>query len=226
MGCRKFSDGVDPAPITTCGGFFGPCNLEAEEEVRVGVRQDSSSGGAERDEQFHDLVAGRRPWLLQTARLLTAGDAHLAEDIVQTAMTKLYVSWSAYRRADNPDGYLRRVLVNAFLTERRRSWWRFERPSERLPDHADVGPATADLDPALSRALGELPRRMRAAVILRYFHELDVAETAAALGCSTGTVKSQTARALDKLRAALQSPGTPDVAPSPYTMLPEQGFVR
>ncbi|MFI1993816.1 sigma factor [Actinoplanes sp. NPDC020271] len=61
---------------------------------------------------------------LQTARLLTAGDPHLAEDLVQTALTKLYVSWAAFRRADNPDGYLRRVLVNAFLRERRRSWWR------------------------------------------------------------------------------------------------------
>ncbi|MFY1626299.1 SigE family RNA polymerase sigma factor [Micromonospora sp. WMMD723] len=192
----------------------------------MGVRQDSSSGTSERDQKFPEFVAGRRPWMLQTARLLTANDPHLAEDIVQTALTKLYVSWSAYCRADNPDGYLRRVLVNAFLNERRRSWWRFERPTERLPEHAAVGHAPADLDPQLSRALGELPRRMRATVILRFFHELDVAETAAALGCSTGTVKSQTARALDKLRTALQPAGVPDVPPVPYTILPEQRFAR
>ncbi|GAA4594790.1 RNA polymerase sigma-70 factor (sigma-E family) [Actinoplanes octamycinicus] len=192
----------------------------------MGVKEDSGSGRSERDEQFHEFVADRRKWLLQTARLLTAGDPHLAEDLVQTALTKLYVSWAAFRRADNPDGYLRRVLVNAFLRERRRSWWRFERPSNRLPDRADPQAAPADLDPELSRALGQLPRRMRAAIILRFFHELDVAETAAALGCSTGTVKSQTARALDKLRVALNQPAAPRNPPAPNARSKEQELIR
>ncbi|MEU8816215.1 SigE family RNA polymerase sigma factor [Actinoplanes sp. NPDC048796] len=192
----------------------------------MGVKQDSGSDRSERDEQFHELVADRRKWLLQTARLLTAGDQHLAEDLVQTALTKLYVSWAAFRRADNPDGYLRRVLVNAFLRERRRSWWRFERPSDRLPDRAEAPPAPADLDPELSHALSQLPRRMRAAVILRFFHELDVAETAAALGCSTGTVKSQTARALDKLRVALDQPAAPRNPPAPNARSQEQELIR
>nr|WP_097317394.1 SigE family RNA polymerase sigma factor [Actinoplanes atraurantiacus] len=190
------------------------------------MKQDSSSGGSERDEQFHEFVADRREWLLQTARLLTAGDPHLAEDLVQTALTKLYVSWAAFRRADNPDGYLRRVLVNVFVRERRRSWWRFERPSDRLPDRAEAQSAPAGLDPELSRALSELPRRMRAAVILRFFHELDVAETAAALGCSTGTVKSQTARALDKLRVALDQPAAPRNPPAPNARSKEQELIR
>ena len=185
----------------------------------MGVKQDS-----ERDEQFHEFVAERRKWLLQIARLLTTGDPHLAEDLVQTALTKIYVSWSAYCKADNPDGYLRRVLVNAFLRERRRSWWRFERPSDRLPDRAEAQPASAGLDPELSRALAGLPRRMRAAVILRFFHELDVAETAAAMGCSTGTVKSQTARALDKLRAALEQPAAPRYTPN--ALLKQQELTR
>ncbi|GAB2583494.1 RNA polymerase sigma24 factor [Paractinoplanes abujensis] len=179
------------------------------------MKRDSGSARSERDEQFHEFVADRRKWLLQTARLLTTGDQHLAEDLVQTALTKLYVSWSAYRRAENPDGYLRRVLVNAFLTERRRSWWRFERPSDRLPDRAEAQAGPVDLDPELSQALGELPPRMRAVVVLRFFHELDVAETAAAMGCSTGTVKSQTARALDKLRLALDRPAAPHHTPAP-----------
>ncbi|MFI1993731.1 SigE family RNA polymerase sigma factor [Actinoplanes sp. NPDC020271] len=192
----------------------------------MGVKQDSSSGKSERDEQFHDFVADRRKWLLQTARLLTAGDPHLAEDLVQTALTKLYVSWAAFRRADNPDGYLRRVLVNAFLRERRRSWWRFERPSDRLPDRAEAQSVSVDLDPELSRALSQLPRRMRAAVILRFFHDLDVAETAAALSCSTGTVKSQTARALDKLRVALGQPAAPRNPPAPNTRFKEQELIR
>ncbi|GAA1600651.1 SigE family RNA polymerase sigma factor [Actinoplanes couchii] len=151
-------------------------------------------------------MAERRGHLLHTARLLTAGDQHLAEDLVQTVLTKLFLSWSNYRRADNPAGYVRRVMVNALINERRRAWWRFERPSERLPERIADTTAPDGIDPELARALRELPPRMRAAVVFRFFHELDVAETAAALGCSVGTVKSQTARALDKLRDALSVP--------------------
>ncbi|GAA2597006.1 SigE family RNA polymerase sigma factor [Winogradskya consettensis] len=147
-------------------------------------------------------MAERRGRLLHTARLLTAGDAHLAEDLVQTALTKLYVSWSAFRRADNPEGYVRRVLVNALVDERKRIWRRFERSVPEPPDQAGGGPAEL-LDPELATALRQLPPKMRAAIVFRFFHELDVAQTAAALGVSPGTVKSQTARALDKLRAIL-----------------------
>jgi RNA polymerase sigma-70 factor (sigma-E family) len=168
------------------------------------VRQDRGSGRAERDEQFHHLVAGRRDDLVRTARLLTAGDRHLAEDLVQMALTKLYVSWSAFRRADNPDAYLRRVLVNTLTDERRRIWRRRERPMADLPDRPGADASQTPVDETLQRALRELPPRMRAALVFRYFHQLDVAETAHALGCSEGTVKSQTARALDKLRAALE----------------------
>lgn len=158
-----------------------------------------------RDKQFHDFVLARRAGLVRTATLLTAGDAHLAEDLVQSTLTKLYVAWPAFRRADNPDGYVRRVLVNALTDERRRQWWRRERPTSDLPDRpipAQPGPGEAD--DRLRTALRELPPRMRAAVVYRYFYDLGVADTADALGCSEGTVKSQTARALDQLRAALQ----------------------
>lgn len=189
------------------------------------VKQDRGSGRSERDEEFHVFVADRRGHLLHTARLLTAGDPHLAEDLVQTALTKLYVSWTAYRRAANPDGYVRRVLVNALITERRRAWWRFERPSERLPERA-AADAPDGGDPELAQALGTLPPRMRAAVVFRFFYELDVAETAEALGCSTGTVKSQTARALDKLRAALERPTAPRSTPAQPTTLQEQELIR
>ncbi|MDR7322294.1 MULTISPECIES: SigE family RNA polymerase sigma factor [Catenuloplanes] len=189
------------------------------------MKRDRGSGRSERDEQFHDFVADRRGHLLHTARLLTAGDGHLAEDLVQTALTKLYVSWTAYRRAANPDGYVRRVLVNALITERRRAWWRFERPSERLPERAAAD--TPDgTDPELAQALGALPPRMRAAVVFRFFYELDVAETAEALGCSTGTVKSQTARALDKLRAALERPTAPRSTSAQPTTLHQQELTR
>ena len=158
---------------------------------------------SERDEQFHSFVLGRRAALLRTATLLTAGDAHLAEDLVQSTLTKLYVAWPAFRRADNPDGYLRRTLVNALTDERRRWWRRHERTMAELPErpHAELDrDAGSDL---LRTALRELPPRMRAALVFRYFYDLDVAATADALGCSEGTVRSQTARALDKLRTVL-----------------------
>ncbi|GAA3957175.1 SigE family RNA polymerase sigma factor [Actinoplanes auranticolor] len=163
--------------------------------------------GSERDAQFHEFVLARRAALVRTATLLTAGNAHLAEDLVQSTLTKLYLAWPAFQRAHSPDGYVRRVLVNALTDERRRLWWRRERPTAELPDRPHPGGSEppGELDDRLRTALRELPPRMRAAVVFRYFYDLDVAETADALGCSQGTVKSQTARALDRLRAALQA---------------------
>ncbi|GLY01992.1 SigE family RNA polymerase sigma factor [Actinoplanes sp. NBRC 101535] len=158
---------------------------------------------AERDEQFHQFVVSRRAHLLRTATLLTAGDAHLAEDLVQSTLTKLYVAWPSYRGADNPDGYVRRVMVNALTDERRRWWRRRERSMAEIPDRPAVERSADEASEGLRAALKDLPPRMRAAVVFRYFYDLDVADTADALGCSEGTVKSQTARALEKLRAAL-----------------------
>ncbi|GLY95563.1 DNA-directed RNA polymerase sigma-70 factor [Actinoplanes sp. NBRC 103695] len=162
----------------------------------------------ERDEQFHDFVLARRAGLVRTATLLTAGDAHLAEDLVQGTLTKLYVGWPAFRRADNPEGYVRRALVNALTDERRRLWRRRERPVAEIPDQVHRGPDDVPGGDRLRQALKELPPRMRAAVVFRYFYDLGVAETADALNCSEGTVKSQTARALDRLRTALEPRGS------------------
>jgi RNA polymerase sigma-70 factor (sigma-E family) len=163
----------------------------------------------ERDEQFHDFVLARRAGLVRTATLLTAGDKHLAEDLVQQTLTKLYVGWPAFRRAGNPDGYVRRVLVNALTDERRRIWRRRERSMAELPEVPfQAGSVEVEGTERLRKALRELPPRMRAAVVFRYFYDLGVTETADALGCSEGTVKSQTARALDRLRDVL-SPHTP-----------------
>lgn len=161
----------------------------------------------QRDRQFRDLVAQRRAYLLRTAKMLTAGDAHLAEDLVQAALTKVYVSWTAFSRADNPDAYLHRTLVNALTDERRRKWRRHEDSAAQLPEKPTTSTASESDDAELAVALRALPPRMRAAIVLRFVHELDVAETAAALGCSIGTVKSQTARGLDKLRTALTAGG-------------------
>ncbi|GAA2646471.1 SigE family RNA polymerase sigma factor [Paractinoplanes durhamensis] len=163
----------------------------------------------ERDEQFHSFVLEKRAGLVRTATLLTAGDGHLAEDLVQSTLTKLYVAWPAFRRADNPDGYLRRTLVNALTDEKRRWWRRHERSMAQLPDRPHATSAYLDdRSDGLRAALRELPPKMRAALVFRYFYDLDVADTADALGCSEGTVKSQTARALDRLREVMELPLT------------------
>lgn len=158
---------------------------------------------SDRDEEFQSFVLARRAELVRTATLLTGGDAHLAEDLVQSTLTKLFVAWPAYRRSENPGGYVHRTLVNTLTDERRRPWRRRERPTADLPERAHAELDGGDAIDQLRKALRDLPPRMRAAVVFRYFHGLDVAETADALGCTQGTVKSQTARALDHLRAAL-----------------------
>ena len=168
---------------------------------------------AGRDEEFREFVLARRAELLHTATLLTAGDRHLAEDVVQSTLTKLYVHWPRFRRAGNPEGYARRALVHTLVDERRRPWRR-EQSRAELPDRAGPEPVLAADSAQLVEALRHLPPRMRAAVVFRYVHDLSVAETADALGCSQGTVKSQTARALDKLRAALDPPLRP-LLPAP-----------
>jgi RNA polymerase sigma-70 factor (sigma-E family) len=146
---------------------------------------------------FDEFVATRSRALLRTAYLLT-GDHGLAEDLLQTALAKCWFAWG---RIDGPpEPYVRRVLATTYATWWRRRW-RGERPTDALPDRGDPA-ATAPVDDrdALWRALGALPRRQRAVVVLRYYEDLSEAETAAALGISTGTVKSQAAKALAALR--------------------------
>jgi RNA polymerase sigma-70 factor (sigma-E family) len=148
---------------------------------------------------FDAFVASSSDGLLRTAYLL-CGDRGHAEDIVQTALMRTARHWSAAQQ--QPEGYARRVVVN--LTKDR---WRGlgRRPAE-LPLEADVQvpETTALLDrDALVRAAAHLPPGQRAVLVLRYFDDLSVEETAACLGCSTGTVKSQTSRALENLRSAL-----------------------
>jgi RNA polymerase sigma-70 factor (sigma-E family) len=167
-----------------------------------------------RDEEFRDYVLVRYSDLLRTATLLTAGDRHLAEDLVQTTLTRLYLSWPAFQRADNPVAYARRALVNALLDEKKRVWRRREYSMPSLPERPVPTPAGSPRTEALNQALRELPARMRAAVVLRYFHDLNVAETAQALGCTQGTVKSQTARALERLRVVLDASVVPSLRPT------------
>lgn len=177
-----------------------------------------------RDEEFRAFVVARREQLVRTALLLTGGDRHLAEDLTQSTLTALYLNWSRYRGMENQAAYARRCLVNALIDEKRRPWrWR-ERPSERITDDLARTPQAAPAGPApegprveaMYQALRELPPRMRAVLVFRYFHDLTVAETAEALSCSQGTVKSQAARAIDRLRERLLASGVvPEVLTAP-----------
>ena len=171
-----------------------------------------------RDEAFSAFVAGARGDLLRTATLLAAGDRHLAEDLVQTSLTRVYLSWSRLREPGARYAYARRALVNTLIDETRRPWRRREQPSADLPDRADetAGATEPDERLALLRpALAALPPRMRAAVVFRHLHELSVAETADVLNCSQGTVKSQTSRGLEHLRRALGVPLEDEPDPPP-----------
>jgi RNA polymerase sigma-70 factor (sigma-E family) len=148
---------------------------------------------------FEEFVAARSPRLLRTAYLLTR-DHGLAEDLLQTALTKAYLAWS--RIEGDPEPYVRKVIVNTYA-----SWWRRrwngEQPTAEVPEtphtrgHHDPGAGESG---DLWEALGRLPRKQRAVVVLRYFEDLTEAQTADLLGIAVGTVKSQTSKALAKLR--------------------------
>ena len=147
------------------------------------------------DVGFGEFVGARSGALLRTAYLLTRDHA-LAEDLLQTALTKAWFSWS--RVDGSHEAYVRKIMVNTYS-----SWWRRKWNGERATDELPEQPAQApDQEGAadLWTALGNLPRRMRAVIVLRYFDDLTETETAALLGISVGTVKSQTAKAFAKLR--------------------------
>ena len=150
----------------------------------------------DRSAEFDEFVAARSSRLLRTAYLLTRDHA-LAEDLLQTALTKAWFAWSRIER--DPEPYVRKILVNTYA-----SWWRRKWNGEQshgdLPEPGGVGSSGADDRHDLWTAMGRLPRRQRAVVVLRYVEDLSEAETAAVLGVSTGTVKSQTSKALAKLR--------------------------
>ncbi|HVY08956.1 MAG TPA: SigE family RNA polymerase sigma factor [Mycobacteriales bacterium] len=163
----------------------------------------------ERDEEFRAYVVARRAPLVRTATFLACGDHHAAEDLVQTALMKMYVAWPRVRR-ETADAYARKALVNASIDSRRKGWSRHEHSRSELPDVVALDPPVpSDTEGTVFAALAALPARMRAAVILRHLCELSVTETAEALGCSEGTVKSQTSRALDQLRESLRAAGLP-----------------
>jgi RNA polymerase sigma-70 factor (sigma-E family) len=164
---------------------------------------------AVRRDAFAEFVAARSAALHRTAFLMV-GEHALAQDLLQEALTKTYVAWPRLRDVANAEAYTRKVITTTAISWRRRRSWH-ERPHETLPDRAAPGSATADSDTRawVWAALQQLPPRQRAAVVLRYYEDLTEAQTAAALGCAVGTVKSQVSVALKTLRTRLGSASEP-----------------
>jgi RNA polymerase sigma-70 factor (sigma-E family) len=163
--------------------------------------------GGDREAEFREYVLADRNRLMRTAMLLTAGDSHSAEDLVQTACTRVYLHWHRIRH-EGAGPYAHRILVNAFLDERRRA---VRRPEVMTAETFE--PRLADeVDPldmlAVREALLGLAPRQRAVLVLRYFHDLDVATCARILECTEGTVKSQTSKALKRLKDLMIDPAT------------------
>jgi RNA polymerase sigma-70 factor (sigma-E family) len=154
-----------------------------------------------RDREYSEYVSTRRPRLVGTAYML-CGDRHAAEDLVQTALAKLYVAWPRVRRSGAEDAYVRRILVNAGIDASRRAWRREESASE-IPDTPDLSGFDTEERDELMAALATLAPRQRRIVVLRYWLGLTTEEVAADLQITTGTVKSQTSKALANLRSHL-----------------------
>lgn len=161
----------------------------------------TSGPGSPWDGEFARYFGERAHSLRATAYLL-CGDWHRAEDITQAAMLKLYLAWPRLSRHDALDAYARKVVLRTFLAENRRSRWKRERLTDEPPE-VPASDAETEHDMLVRQALAVLAPRQRAVLVLRYFEDLSVDETAEALGCSTGTVKSQASRGLKTLRQRL-----------------------
>jgi RNA polymerase sigma-70 factor (sigma-E family) len=166
--------------------------------VTVAEQADERSGVPD----FESWVAARGPALLRFAYLVT-GDRDTAEDAVQDALTSACARWDRVSRADDPEAYVRRMVANAHI-----SWWRRvsrrETPAAEVLGAGTAGGSTLPEDEAVWELCGTLPRRQRAAVVLRFYEQLSYAEIAAVLQCSEVTVRSQVHRALASLRSRLE----------------------
>ena len=156
--------------------------------------------------EYVEYVSARLTALRRLAYLL-CGDEHRADDLVQQAITKLYVQWRRISLVEHLDQYVRTMVVRAFLDERRRPWSRVgltnALPERASPDHH------LEESMVLRAALAQVPRRQQAVLVLRFLCDLPVDEVASVLNCSTGTVKSQTSRGLANLRRLLEDQDIP-----------------
>lgn len=163
------------------------------------------------DTAFVEFVRNRAPSLYRYGYLLT-GSAHDADDLVQDALMKLRGAWSRVQRQDDPIGYIRTTMARLHVNSRRRR--RREFLIAAVPDSSHVDSGMARVDAGIKRSgtdeliwnlLGALPPRQRAVLVLRYYEQLSDEEIASGLGISSGTVRSQASRALEKLRASKSS---------------------
>ncbi|WP_030763925.1 SigE family RNA polymerase sigma factor [Streptomyces sp. NRRL F-2664] len=157
-----------------------------------------------RRDGFREFAASRAGHLYRSACLLASGDTHLAEDLVQETLGRMYLHWRRIARVDNPAAYAQTVLVRAYLTHRRRRS-AGERPVGRFPDTGAVAAAGSDpvLRMTLLEALGRLTPKDRAVLVLRYWEDRSVEETADAMNVSSAAVRTRTTRALARLRDQL-----------------------
>lgn len=153
--------------------------------------------------EFDEFVAARWSALLHLARLLTGGDRHRAEDLVQDAFVKLWFVWPKVAH-EAPEAYVRKVMVRAAARSARRRWWG-ERPVDQVPETAMAGDVSATVAERsrLEAALARLPARQRAVLVLRYCQDLSESQVADALGCPLGTARSHAARGVARLRQLL-----------------------
>jgi RNA polymerase sigma-70 factor (sigma-E family) len=170
------------------------------------AREGCVRGMSQRDDADFPTFASRSTASLTRLAYLLCGDQHLAHDLVQTCLIRLYQAWPRLRDRGAADAYARKTLLRCWLNERRKPWRRAESrdgvvPDTRAPERDHAG--DAHLKEVIRTALAALPPRQRAAVVLRYWAQHSVTETAAILRCSEGTVKSQSARGLAALRRAL-----------------------
>lgn len=153
------------------------------------------------DAAYVDFVTARQDHLRRVALAVT-GDWHTADDVLQTALLKLYSAWPRVRANGNPEAYARRIIMRCDVDRRRRPWRR-ERPSDDLPERAASEPTGPEERSALFDALQALPSQQRKVVVLRHWLGLSVRETATELGINEGTVKSHGSRGLAALEAVL-----------------------
>ncbi|MGW4908056.1 SigE family RNA polymerase sigma factor [Streptomyces sp. NPDC004270] len=152
-------------------------------------------------EDFAEFAAARAGHMYRSACLLTAGDTHLAEDLVQEALGRIYLRWGRVSRVGNPAGYAQTVLTRTFLAHRRR-FSSSERARDSFPELADTG-ADPSLRLTLLDALARLPAKDRAVVVLRYWEDRSIHETADVLNMSSAAVRTRCVRALARLRELL-----------------------
>lgn len=157
---------------------------------------------AVREREFREFAEARQARLRRGAYLL-CGDWHQAQDLTQTTLMKVYAAWSRIRRDGNVDAYARTVLTREFIDQCRKQRWR-EEPVEEIPEVASAEPVGPELRLIMRSALMDLPPRYRAVLVLRFWEDWSVEQTAHALRITPGTVKSQSARGLRRLRQLIE----------------------